>query len=54
METSAPEQMSIFDYQESQTKEVAKNEKHKKLDKALDEIRQRFGGESVKRGIFLK
>lgn len=43
----APEQMSIFDYQ-------CVDEKHQKLDKALDEIRKRFGDSAVKRGTFLK
>lgn len=44
-----PEQLSIFDIQY----EKPKDEKHKKLDKALDEIRKRFGEQAVVRGTFL-
>ena len=50
VEETAPEQLSIFDIQ----MEKPKDEKHRKLDKALDEIRKRFGEDAVKRGIFLK
>lgn len=50
----APEQMSIFDFQYEQVKEKAKDDKHQKLDKALDEIRKKFGDEAIKRGTFLK
>ncbi len=50
----APEQMSIFDLQNNLTKDNAKDEKHQKLDKALDEIRKRYGQEAIKRGTFLK
>lgn len=50
VEETAPEQLSIFDIQ----MEKPKDEKHRKLDKALDEIRERFGEDAVKRGIFLK
>lgn len=52
-EDDAPEQMSIFDFQE-EIKDKAKNEKHEKLDKALDEIRKKFGDGAIKRGTFLK
>lgn len=45
-----PEQLSIFDIQV----EKPKDEKHKRLDKALDDIRKRFGEDAVKRGTFLK
>ena len=45
-----PEQLTIFDIQ----MEKPKDEKHKKLDKALDEIKKKFGEDAVKRGIFLK
>lgn len=44
-----PEQLSIFDIQ---MKEPA-DEKHKRLDKALDEIRSRYGEDAVKRGSLL-
>lgn len=50
VEETAPEQLSIFDIQV----EKPKDEKHRKLDKALDEIRKRFGEDAVKRGTFLK
>lgn len=50
VEETAPEQLSIFDIQI----EKPKDEKHRKLDKALDEIRKRFGEDAVKRGTFLK
>ena len=50
----APEQMSIFDFQNEQINKKAKSEKHQKLDKALDEIRKKFGDEAIKRGTFLK
>lgn len=50
----APEQMSIFDYQFEEKNDKVKEEKHRKLDKALDEIRKKFGDESIKRGTLLK
>jgi len=50
----APEQMSIFDYQYEETSDKVKEEKHRKLDYALDEIRKKFGDEVIKRGTFLK
>ena len=50
----APEQMSIFDYQYEEKNDTVKEEKHRKLDKALDEIRKKFGDESIKRGTLLK
>ena len=50
----APEQMSIFDYQYEEKHDKVKEEKHRKLDHALDEIRKKFGNEAIKRGTFLK
>ena len=50
----APEQMSIFDFSYEESGGKVKDEKHQKLDKALDEIRKKFGDEAIKRGIFLK
>ena len=50
----APEQMSIFDYQFEEKSDKVKEEKHRKLDHALDEIRKKFGDEAIKRGTFLK
>ncbi len=50
----APEQMSIFDFQYEEVSDKVKEEKHQKLDKALDKIRKKFGDEAIKRGTFLK
>ena len=50
IDETEPEQLSIFDIQI----EKPKDEKHKKLDKALDEIKRKFGEDAVKRGVFLK
>ena len=53
----APEQISIFDYATEHVEHKVKDEKqkkHQKLDKALDEIRKKFGDEAIKRGTFLK
>ncbi|MEE1314831.1 MAG: DNA polymerase IV [Faecalimonas sp.] len=41
---SEPEQMSIFDFSSKQ------NEKHQKLDKALDAIRKKYGEDAIMRG----
>ena len=49
VEESAPEQLTIFDIQP----EKQKDEKQRKLEKALDDIRKRFGEDAVKRGRFL-
>lgn len=49
-----PEQMNIFDFQQELEKETSKSEKYKKLDKALDEIRKKFGDDAIKRGTLLK
>ena len=54
IEDMAPEQISIFEYSEDMEKNNRKNEKHKKLDKALDEIRDKFGEDAIMRGTFLK
>lgn len=50
----APEQMSIFDYQYEEKNNKAKEEKHRKLDHAIDEIRKKFGDDVIKRGTFLR
>jgi DNA polymerase-4 len=56
VDEEAPEQMSIFDFQETvdsvETNQAFKNEKHAKLDKAMDEIRKKFGNNVIKRGSF--
>lgn len=44
-----PTQMSLFDYKE----EATENEKHKKLDAALDSIRNKYGKNIIKRGSLL-
>lgn len=49
-----PEQMTIFDYKYKETIQNHHTEKHQKLDKALDEIRKKFGDDAIKRGTFLK
>lgn len=54
VEDTAPEQMDIFDLQNLIKKDASRKEKHKKLDRALDEIRKKFGEDAVKRGTFLK
>ena len=50
VDETEPEQMSIFDYQEGLEKDVPKNEKQEKLDKALDKIRKKFGDDVIVRG----
>lgn len=50
----APEQMNIFDFQEDRIQGKVKDEKHQKLDKALDDIRKKFGDDAIKRGTLLK
>lgn len=51
---SEPVQMSIFDFQKEQKEQSAKNEKHQKLDKALDSIRKKYGEDAIKKGALLK
>lgn len=53
VDDDTPQQMNIFDFQINQENE-RKNAKHEKLDKALDEIRKKFGDDAVKRGTFLQ
>lgn len=57
-EESAPQQMNLFDYletiQETQKQPKRKDEKHQKLDQALDQIRKKFGDDAVMRAAFLK
>lgn len=45
-----PEQMSIFDFQEMMEQGTPKDEKHQKLDKALDQIRKKYGEGAIIRG----
>lgn len=51
---SEPVQMSIFDFQKVQKEQSVKNEKHQKLDRALDEIRKKYGEDAVQKGTLLK
>ncbi len=45
-----PEQMSIFDLQNTIEQEKQENEKHQKLNKALDQIRKKYGEDAIVRG----
>ena len=54
VDDEAPEQMNIFDFQEELEQKANKNSKHQKLDKALDEIRKKFGEDAITRGTLLK
>ena len=53
VEASAPEQINLFDFQETLEKDMTKSVKYKKLDSALDEIRKKYGDNAVKRGTLL-
>lgn len=50
VDENEPEQMSIFDFQEMLEQETPKDEKHQKLDKALDQIRKKYGEGAIVRG----
>ncbi len=54
VEAEMPEQLNLFDLGQQVEMDHQKNEKHEKLDKALDAIRKKFGDEAIKRGTFLK
>ena len=45
-----PEQMSIFDFHDEGEKNAPRDEKQEKLDKALDQIRKKFGNDAIVRG----
>lgn len=51
---SEPEQMSIFDFQEMLEQDTPKDEKHEKLNKALDQIRKKYGDGAIVRGSLKK
>ena len=51
---SEPVQMNIFEFQKEQKEQSVKNEKHQKLDKALDAIRKKYGNDAVQKGTLLK
>lgn len=63
VEAGEPEQMSIFDLPlhpkektagEEKTMAAGTDEKHQRLNKALDEIRNKYGKDAVKRGTMLQ
>lgn len=54
VDETEPEQMSIFDFQEMLEKEVPNDEKHQKLNKALDQIRKKYGDGAIVRGSLKK
>jgi DNA polymerase-4 len=52
-EETEPEQISLFDLQESLEIDMSKSVKYKKLDDALDKIRKKYGDDAIKRGTLL-
>ena len=50
VDENEPEQMSIFDFQEEVGKPKVQDEKHQKLNKALDAIRKKYGDDEIFRG----
>ena len=50
VDENEPEQMSIFDFQEEVGKPKVQDEKHQKLNKALDAIRKKYGDDAIFRG----
>lgn len=54
VDEAEPVQMSIFDLQSNLEKETPKDEKHQKLDKALDQIRRKYGENAIVRGSLKK
>lgn len=54
VDETEPEQMSIFDFQEMLEKEIPNDEKHQKLNKALDQIRKKYGDGAIVRGSLKK
>lgn len=53
-EEDAPDQLSLFDLEQENACRPADDDRLQKLDAALDNIRQRFGTDAVKRGSLLK
>lgn len=57
IDESAPRQMNLFDYQIEQEaqrqKKAARDKKYEKLEKAVDEIRKKYGENAVVRGALL-
>lgn len=54
VDETEPEQMSIFDFEDIAKQETKKNEKQEKLDKALDQIRKKYGDGAIVRGSLKK
>lgn len=54
VDETEPEQMSLFDFQEMMEHEIPKDEKHEKLNRALDQIRKKYGDEAIVRGSLKK
>lgn len=54
VDESEPVQMSIFDFQDTLQQVSPKTEKQEKLNKALDEIRKKFGEDAIVRGSLKK
>ena len=59
VDETEPEQMSIFDFQNvlnqnMPKQEIGKNKKQEKLDKAIDQIRKKFGDGAIVRGSLKK
>lgn len=54
VDETEPEQMSIFDFQEMLEQETPTDEKHDKLNKALDQIRKKYGDGAIVRGSLKK
>lgn len=50
VDEAEPEQMSIFDFQKEMEQKPKNDEKHQKLNKALDEIRKKYGDGAIVRG----
>ena len=54
VDEAEPEQMSIFDFEDEEKQETKKNKKQEKLDKALDQIRKKYGEGAIVRGSLKK
>ncbi len=50
VDETEPEQMSIFDLQSAAEKRPSEDEKHQRLNQALDQIRKKYGEHAVMRG----
>lgn len=54
VDETEPEQINIFDFQSTLEQETTADEKHQKLNRALDSIRKKYGENAITRGTFLK